>query len=72
MKLRQGDKWLIEEISEGLSKRFGISEKEAEKMVFRSNFMQMLEEFPEQVHHDTPNSWVNSIARQMKLREMAY
>jgi hypothetical protein len=34
--------------------------------------MRLIQTMPEQVHHDSPSAWVDVIARQLKLKEMAY
>lgn len=71
-KLDRADIWLINEIASGLMGKYGVKKNEADKLIKSSNFMYLLQTMPEQVHHETPNSWVSTIARQMKLKEMAY
>lgn len=68
-RLDKADIWLIEEISKGLRERFGLKPNEVEKMIKKSNFLSLLYTMPEQVHHDSPSSWVDMIARKMKLKE---
>lgn len=71
-KLDKADLWLINEICEALKERFNLKQKEAEHVIKNSNFMLLLKSNPEDVHHDSPRSWVNTITRQMKLKEMTY
>lgn len=70
--LDKADIWLKNEIIAGLITRFGVKKSEAEKLIKNSNFMRLLMSMPEQVHHESPDSWVNTIARQNKLKELVY
>lgn len=71
MTLSRADELFIEEIIEGLNGKFGVKKTEAKNMVFKSSFLRTLREFPEQAHHDTPNSWARTIAKQAKLKEVS-
>jgi outer membrane receptor for ferrienterochelin and colicin len=64
LKLKQGDIYLIDEITNGLMNECNIDKRKAENMILSSNFFELLELYPIQVHHDTPQSWVKTIKRQ--------
>ncbi|MEX1029559.1 MAG: hypothetical protein WDZ91_05875 [Paenibacillaceae bacterium] len=71
-KLDMAGKWLVDEISKELVSMFGVEKKESEKLISKSNLLTLLQTMPDQVHHDSPNSWARTIARQNKLRELVH
>ncbi|GJM74720.1 hypothetical protein HMSSN036_69360 [Paenibacillus macerans] len=68
--LDMADMWLITEITKEICWKFGVSEITAKKMIKESNFMSLLQSMPEQVHHESPQSWAMSISKQSGLHEL--
>ena len=67
-KMNLADTWLVNEITNELIRRHGFSPVKSHKAIEQSNFISLLAANPEDVHHESPSSWANTIARQMQMQ----
>lgn len=58
----EADQWLIEEVIYELMQKYNLSKEKAFHLMDEySNFLRLLHEMPEHVHHDSPRHWAKQI-----------